>query len=620
MPGHLGASALQRVFCGLWGDWYNGSTASPVPLERPAVQRELWTLAGLIWRHRLRYGVGVASLLIVDMGNLSVPWLIGRFIDEAKAQRLDTATLWRYVGLLVAIASVVAVFRYLWRMNIFGTARMVEFELRDRLFRHLQRMSARFYQRHSIGDLMAHATNDLGAIRGVLGEGIMAGADAVIMVSLTLVAMAGTIHWQLTLAALVPLPLLILFEWGLGRSIHLRFKAVQAAFGTLSERVQESLAGARVIKAFAQEQATTERFRQDNGAYYERYMALTRLNALNDPVITLLGGLSTVIALAYGGVLVLQGELTIGQFVAFNSYLGMLVWPMLATGWVINLVQRGTASLARIQLLLEELPDVADAPAAQAPEAWLGQLEIRNLSFRYAPELPEVLQGISVSLHPGQTLGIVGRTGSGKSTLANLIVRVYEPPEGTVFLDGRDVRTLRLQALRDAVGYVPQDGFLFSSTIAENIAFVPQPHERAAVLRAAQVAQLSAEVDDMPHGFETMLGERGITLSGGQRQRVSIARAVLKDAPMLVLDDCLSAVDTATEARILAELRPLMAQRTTIIISHRVSALQHADQILVLSEGRVVERGSHAELLALEGEYRRLYDRQAIEAAIEAVE
>lgn len=596
------------------------SCRAPAPLERPTVQRELRIFAGLLWRYRLRYGVGVASLLVVDIGNLTMPWLIGRFIDEAQAGSLDAAVIWRYVGMVMAIAALVAGFRYLWRMNIFGTARLVEFELRDRLFRHLQRMGARFYQRHSIGDLMAHATNDLSAIRGVLGEGIMAGWDALIMVTLTLATMAGTIHWQLTLVALLPLPLLILFEWALGRQIHVRFKAVQAAFGTLSERVQESLSGARVIKAFAQEEAVTARFQQDNVAYYERFMTLTRLNALNDPVITLLGGLSTVIALGYGGALVLSGELTLGQFVAFNSYLAMLVWPMLATGWVINLVQRGTASMARIQALLDEAPDVSDAPGAKAPEAWRGRLEIRNLTFRYAPELPEVLRDVSVTLRPGETLGIVGRTGSGKSTLVNLLVRVYEPPEGTVFLDGQDVRTLAVEPLRNAVAYVPQDGFLFSTTIAENVAFAPREPEAADVLRAAAIAQLDSEVQDMPHGFETMLGERGITLSGGQRQRVSIARAVFKDAPVLVLDDCLSAVDTLTEARILQGLKPLMAERTTIIVSHRVSALQHADQILVLDAGRVVERGTHAELLALQGEYRKLYDRQAIEAAIEAVE
>lgn len=584
------------------------------------MHRELRTLAGLVWQHRLRYGLGIASLLIVDVGNLSVPWIFGRFIDEARAQRLEVATIWRYAGLVVAIAAVVAVFRYLWRMNIFGTARLVEFDLRDRLFRHLQGMSARFYQRHGIGSLMAHVTNDLSAIRAAMGEGIMAGADSAIMVSLALLTMAGTIHWQLTLAALLPLPLLFLFEWVLGRSIHLRFKAVQAAFGTLSGSVQESLAGARVLKAFAQEEAAIERFEKDNAAYFERYMALTRLNGLNDPVITLLAGLSTVIALGYGGALVLEGELSLGQFIAFNSYLGMLVWPMLAMGWVINLLQRATASVARIQAIFDEPSDVSDAPEAHAPEAWQGALEIRNLSFRYAPELPEVLQDVSVSLQPGETLGIVGRTGSGKSTLANLLVRVYEPPEGTIFYDGEDARTLELAALRDAVAYVPQDGFLFSTTISENVAFAPRAHDPSDVLEAARLAQLDGEVSAMPHGFETMLGERGITLSGGQRQRVSIARAVFKQAPLLLLDDCLSAVDTATEARLLSELRPTFAWRTTIIISHRVSTLQHADVILVLNEGCVVERGTHAELMALGGEYRRLHDRQAIEAAIEAVE
>lgn len=580
------------------------------------MRRELRILARLVLNYRRRYAYGVGALFLTDIGNLAVPWLIGQFIDQVRAHRMDAHAALGYGGAILGISLFVAASRYLWRMNIFGTARMIEFELRDRLFSHLMTLSAGFFQRRTVGDLMAHATNDLQAIRGVVGEGIMAGADSLISVTTVVVAMAGAIDARLTLFSLLPLPILAVFEWRLGRTVHERYKDVQGAFSTLSERVQENLSGMRVIKAFVQEEAAIERFGKDNHHYYERFLAMTRINGLNDPMITLLGGTSALIALGYGGVMVLNGELSLGRFVAFNGYLGMLVWPMLALGWVANLLQRGTASMGRLQALFEEVPEVRDRDTALSPTPFAGRVDIRSLSFRYAPELPDVLSDVSVSLNPGDTLGIIGRTGSGKSTLINLLLRVYDPPEGTVFLDGHDVRDLALKSLREAIGYVPQDSFLFSDTIRANLAFDPMPHDETSIQAAADVASLATEVTGMPLGYETMLGERGITLSGGQRQRVSIARAVLKHASVVVLDDCLSAVDTATEARILEKLRPLMAERTTIIASHRISALQHADRILVLERGRIIEHGSHAELLALGGEYRKLYDRQSLEAAI----
>lgn len=463
---------------------------------------------------------------------------------------------------------------------------------------------------------MAHATNDLQAVRALVGEGVMSGYDAAILVVMAIGVSAITIDWRLTLASLLPLPLLAVFEWRLGRTIHLRYKDVQAAFGTLSERVQETVSGIRVIKAFVQEPATQNRFEQDNEAYYERVMRMTRLNSLNDPVITLLSGLSAVIALGYGGRLVLDGHLSVGQFTAFLAYLATLAWPMLAIGWAANLAQRGTASMARIQAVLDEVPTVRDGTSARELQTPMGRIEIRDLSYRYGPDLPLVLDRLSLTVEPGRTLGIIGRTGSGKSTLANLLVRLYDPPRGTMFLDGQDLNDLTLASVRGAIAYVPQDAFLFSDTLEANLSFDPAPHTAEEVRAIARVVNLDDEIARMPRGYETMLGERGITLSGGQRQRVGIGRALMKQAPILVLDDCLSAVDTVTEARILAELRPLMAERTTIVVSHRVSTVQHADEILLLDAGRVVERGTHAELLDLGGSYRALHDRQRLEAAI----
>jgi ATP-binding cassette subfamily B protein len=580
------------------------------------VVRELKILAGLARPHWRRYVVGLGAMAMTDVGNLAIPWIVGRFIDEARAHHLTPDLAWRYGGAIVGVSLLVAVFRYLWRMNIFGTARMIEFELRDRLFKHLITLSADFFQRRTIGDMMAHATNDLQAVRALVGEGVMSGYDAAILVVMAIGVSAITIDWRLTLASLLPLPLLAVFEWRLGRTIHLRYKDVQAAFGTLSERVQETVSGIRVIKAFVQEPATQNRFEQDNEAYYERVMRMTRLNSLNDPVITLLSGLSAVIALGYGGRLVLDGHLSVGQFTAFLAYLATLAWPMLAIGWAANLAQRGTASMARIQAVLDEVPTVRDGTSARELQTPMGRIEIRDLSYRYGPDLPLVLDRLSLTVEPGRTLGIIGRTGSGKSTLANLLVRLYDPPRGTMFLDGQDLNDLTLASVRGAIAYVPQDAFLFSDTLEANLSFDPAPHTAEEVRAIARVVNLDDEIARMPRGYETMLGERGITLSGGQRQRVGIGRALMKQAPILVLDDCLSAVDTVTEARILAELRPLMAERTTIVVSHRVSTVQHADEILLLDAGRVVERGTHAELLDLGGSYRALHDRQRLEAAI----
>jgi len=393
---------------------------------------------------------------------------------------------------------------------------------------------------------------------------------------------------------------------------------VQAAFGTLSDRAQESVAGIRVVKGFGREELRSAHFGEANEDYRRRYARMIRYDVAFDPSIRLLAGLAFAVGLAYGGALVARGDITLGAYVAFNTYLGMLVWPMLALGWVINLFQRALASLGRLQLLLDEKPDVVDAPGALALEEPRGHLTVRGLTFTYRPELPPALADIELDVPPGGTVGILGRTGSGKSTLANLMLRVFEPPRGTIFLDGHDVRDLRSADLRRAFAYVPQDAFLFSRSIADNIDFDPAPHSRSDVEAAARLADVERDILTFPEGYETQLGERGITLSGGQRQRVGLARALVRDAPILVLDDCLSAVDTATEERILSALEPVLSERTTLIIAHRVSALRHADEIFVLDDGRIVERGSHDELVAAGGEYARLFRMQQMEADLES--
>ncbi|QIA27228.1 ABC transporter ATP-binding protein [Thermaerobacter sp. PB12/4term] len=575
-------------------------------------------LLRLIRPHWHRYALGVGALLATDVLQLVIPRLVGGFTDALDRGALDMAGVLRYAGLIVGLAIGVGIFRYFWRIYVFGTSWRIERELRERLFGHLLGLSANYFNHHKTGDLMAHATNDLQAVRMAVGPGVLMLADSLMMSTGTLAVMLLTIDWRLTLLGLSPLPLLALSSWGLGRAIHARFRRVQDIFSDLTDRVQENLSGIRVVKAFSRTQAEEQAFERVNRRYLEANLHLHRVDAAFDPLIDFLAGLGFVIVVGYGGSLVLDGIISLGDFVAFISYLGMLVWPMLAVGWVVNLLERGAASMERIDAILAERPEITDAPQPAPVERLAGRIEIRGLTFRYRPELPPALQDLTVTVEPGRTLALIGRTGSGKTTLANLLVRVYDPPAGTVFIDGVDVRQIPLEVLRRDIGYVPQDHFLFSKTIAENIAFAPGEWSREAVVAAARDAQVEEDIRGFPRGFDTPVGERGVTLSGGQRQRISIARALLKDPPILILDDCLSAVDSQTESRILQRLREIMARRTTILISHRVSTVQHADEILVLDGGRVIERGTHQELLARRGEYYRLYRRQRLEEQIAA--
>lgn len=582
------------------------------------MSRDLRLVLQWLGRYKKEYLLGIVTLAAVDVAQVNVPQIIRNFTNDLQAGNMSAHLLWHYIWLILGIAAFMALGRFLWRLWVFGSGRNLEVDVRETLFAHWQKLSASYYHRSKIGDLMAHATNDVNALRTAGSEGVLMAVDATTMTLLTVGIMIHMVGWQLALIVMAPLPVLAICTNLISRVVHKRFKAVQKQFGTLSDKAQENLAGMRVVKVFVQEEAEKVLFGKENDDYVHKFMGLMRYQGALEPVIGLLLGSAYVLVLAAVAPAVVRGSLALGDFVAVTLYLGQLVWPMLALGWVINIAQRSTASMNRIQAILDEVPEVADAPGALAPAAWQGRIDVKNLTFRYRPDLPPALENISLSVKPGQTLGIIGRTGSGKTTLANLLVRLFNPPVGSLLVDGIDVNQLPLQGLRANVGYVPQDSFLFSKSIEENIAFDPQPYTHEQVTRAAEVAQVHTDISEFPRGYTTLLGERGITLSGGQRQRTGIARAVLKNPPILILDDCLSAVDTATEARILEQLQPIMDGRTTVVISHRVSSLMHADEIIVLDQGRIVERGRHRELLALGGEYAHLYQMQQLEAAIAA--
>ena len=522
-------------------------------------------------------------------------------------------------GLLLVLALMKGVFQYWMRWILIGISRDIEYDLRNDLFSHLTKLSQRFYQSYRTGDLMSRATNDMNAVRLMLGPGVMYSVDVLLTFFIVLTVMSST-DWRLTCFVFLPIPLVTFTVTYFGRRIHEGFQQIQKKFSDISSLVQESLSNVRIVRAYARQRAEIERFRELGDDYVAQNLKLVRLWGKFYPLLEVLVGSTYVIVLWYGGRQVLQGEITLGSFVMFMAYMAMLTWPMIGFGWVVNLVQRGTASLERLNELLQYPVEVADSEQTDlAIQNIRGHLEFKNLTFSYPGSDRPSLIDINLYVPSGQTLAIIGPTGSGKTTLVNLVPRLLEPQRGAVMVDGVDVRRIPLDLLRRSVGFVPQETFLFSQSIRKNVTFGAPEAENRRLLEATSIAHIADDIGEFPAAFETLVGERGMTLSGGQKQRTAIARALILDPRILILDDCLSSVDTITEEKILQRLRVIMRNRTTLMISHRVSMARHADQIVVLVESRIVERGTHEELLSKGGHYSRLYEKQLLERELERV-
>ena len=564
-----------------------------------------------LWRYRRGLFLGTGALIVKDVLGALVPLII-KFGVDSLTRGFQLSLVFEFAAALVVVAMFKGIFQYWMRVILIGMSRDIEFDLRNDLFSHLVALSSDFYARFRTGDIMARATNDLNAVRMMLGPGIMYWAETMLTAVLAIAVML-FVDWRLTLMALIPAPLVSAVMIYFGRRIHDRFEAIQKMFSDISSRVQENLSGMRVVRAYAQEAAELQTFEVLNEEYIEQNLKLARLSSVFMPLVQGLIGCTFLLVLGAGGYQLLQKKISLGSFVMFNTYMGMLVWPMIALGWVVNLVQRGTASWNRIMELMHEKPSMGGTKT----QDFIGSIEFRDVAVVY--DAGAALSRVNLRIEAGATIAIVGHTGSGKTTLANLIPRLLDPTSGAVFLDGTDMRELDPSWVRRQVGFVPQETFLFSATLGENIAWGAANATQEQIQWAAEIAGLSPDIADFPAGYDTVIGERGLTLSGGQKQRVAIARAIVRDPSILILDDALSSVDTITEERILNGLTAVMRGRTTILISHRVSTVRNADRIFVLEHGEIVEEGSHDELVSAGGYYADLYQKQLLEEELESV-
>ena len=561
-------------------------------------------------------GGGIVMLILVDVVQLAMPKVMQHAIDSIQNRTIDEQGL-LWVGLLIfALSIAVMVLRYFWRVLIIGNSHRIEKSLRQDFYNHLLKLSQNFFNHSKTGDLMAYATNDLNAVRMLFGMGLIAAMDIVFMTIASFSFMI-SIDFRLTLLAIIPMPILSITIGFFGKKLHKKFALVQASFASMSGKIQESISGIRIVKAFNQEKAELAKVDEVSDEFVKQNISMAKIAGFFHPFQGFIIACSMIITLYFGGRSAIRGDITIGGFIAFFQYLGMLVWPMIAIGWIVDMYQRGTASLNRLNDIFSEVPEIDDKQANPSIKGLSGKITVKDLRFRYTDDLPIIFKDISLNVEAGETLAIVGPTGCGKTSLIELLVRIYNPPANSIYIDDQELYRIPLEVLRRDLVLVPQDIFLFSDTIANNIRLGNPEAALEDVYEAARIASVYEEIKDFDHQFDTMVGERGITLSGGQKQRVAISRALLTDPQVLILDDALSAVDTKTERQILERLIEARKGKTTIIIAHRISSIQHADKIIVLTDAVIKERGNHNSLLRAGGIYHDLFEKQRIRAKLE---
>ncbi len=579
--------------------------------------KSFYTLSDFFKEHKWKYAIGVFWLLVTNVGQLLEPLIIKNLADDFQNNVLTSESIYKAIVYSIILYIVIGIGRYTWRIYIFGTSRKLEYELRKKYFNHLMTLPQSFFNENKIGDLITHGTNDIQNVRMAIGQGTMMLVDSVSIITIGVLMMIGTTNLKLTLISIVTFPIVAIFVAQFGKVVYNRSKRVQEAFSDLSDITQESFSGIRVIKSFVQEDANLDEFKRINQENYSKNIELTRISAFFRPFSRLVLSISYVIIIIFGGRMVMNGEISLGDFTAANYYLGLLMWPTMAIGMVINILQRGAASMDRLNSIFNIKSNVLESPDPIYLDSLEARVEFNNVSFQYDKSNYKAINDVSFTINPNETLGIIGKTGSGKTTLLKLLSRLMDVDSGEIKIDGVNIRHLSFNQLRNSISYAPQDNFLFSDTINYNIAFsFDQEPSKELIYDSAKLANVYDDILDFPHGFETVVGERGVTLSGGQKQRVSIARALINNKPILLIDDSLSAVDTETEDIILTNLKNKKNPSTNILISHRISTIKHSDEIIFMDEGNIVERGKHEDLLDLKGEYYNLYMKQLLEDEI----